>query len=354
VSRNILIAGSGKIARDTGMFFLKKGHAVSWVSANESRLMELQAWVDKSVRIFMKYSGGAVRQVSACFYLYEELERGLFDVIIECARESLEEKRLVISYLEKYVNNTLLLTVSSSVLPSAIHPACAGFHVFFPLELTKTAEIILPASVSPHTRDAVLSFCSKNGITGILQTEKTAFAVNRLLLPLQNEVFCALKNGIGADDVNGASSSPLFPAGQLDFIRKVGPAVVKASVENYRARMNPGEDEACVPLSKGLGEMVGSRERKPQGKKLGPQEFDTLRNKLYYLFINTCFGFLGRKEISQEDLGRVLDSVFGAEIGFDEAVGKEGKKNIIHVLEEAYMTTKADYYKPAESLRKLR
>jgi len=350
VSRSILIAGSGKIARDTGMFFLKKGHAVSWVSAHEARLMEMQAWADKSVRMFMKYSGGAMRQASACFYLYEELESGPFDVIIECARESLEEKRSVLSRLEKYSSSALLLSVSSSILPSTINPACAGFHVFFPLELTKTAEVILPASLSPHKRDAVLSFCSENGITGILQTEKTAFAVNRLLLPLQNEVFRLKEKAMDAEDINHASTSPLLPVGQFEFINKVGLRVVKASVENYRSRMDKKESGMYEPLSNGLDRLISCNDKEKPKKKPGPDEYDELKRRLYYLFINTCCGFLERKEIAPPDLDYVLDSVFGAEIGFDEAVGKEGKKNILSILEEAYQKNKYDYYKPAESL----
>jgi 3-hydroxyacyl-CoA dehydrogenase len=350
VSRSILVAGSGKIARDTGMFFLKKGHAVSWVSAHEARLMELQAWVDKSVRILMKYSGSAVRQASACFFLYNELDSGPFDVIIECTRESLEEKRLVLSRLEKYSSNALLLTVSSSILPSAVHPDCAGFHVFFPLELTKTAEVILPASLNPAKRDAVLSFCTENGIVGIIQTEKTAFAVNRLLLPLQNEVFRFNEKGVDAESLNHASASPLLPVGQFEFINKVGPQVVKASVDNYRSRMDKKERGMYEPLSKGLDRLISCNDKETPENKLGPDEYDELKRRLYYLFINTCFNFIERKEISISDLDHVLDSVFGAEMGLDEAVGKEGKKNIVRILQEAYLKNKVEYCKPAESL----
>lgn len=350
MSRSILIAGSGKIARDTGMFFLKKGHAVSWVSANEARLMELQAWVDKSVRMFMKYSGGALRQVSASFFLYDELEGDRFDVIIECVRESLEEKRAVISRLEKYCGSALLLTVSSSIMPSAIHPACAGFHVFFPIELTKTAELVLPASCISPIRDAVSSFCSENGITGIIQDEKTAFAVNRLLLPLQNEVFRFKEKGMDTEDVNYASASSLLPVGQMEFINKVGPQVVKASVDNYRSRKDKKESSMYESLSKGLDCLISCNDKEKPGKKLGPDEYDRLKRGLYYLFINTCFNFIERKEISSSDLDHVLDSVFGAEIGLGEAVEKEGKKNIVSVLEAAFLINKIDYYKPAESL----
>jgi 3-hydroxyacyl-CoA dehydrogenase len=350
VSWTILIAGSGKIARDTGMFFLKKGHCVSWVSANEARLMELQAWVDKSVRIFMKYSGGAVRQLSASFHLYNELEHEKYDVIVECTTEALEEKRKVVSGLEKYLDGALLLTVSSSILPSAIHPACAGFHVFFPLELTKTAELILPASLISPKRDAVSSFCMENGITGIIQDEKTAFAVNRLLLPLQNEVFRFNEKGMDAEDINHASASLLLPVGQFEFINKVGPQVVKASVENYRSRMDKKESGMYEPLSKGLDCLISCNDKETSKNKLGPAEYDELKRRLYYLFINTCFNFIERNEISLSDLDHVLDSVFGAEIGFEAAVGKEGKKNIVSVLEEAFQKNKYDYYKAAKSL----
>jgi 3-hydroxyacyl-CoA dehydrogenase len=342
-----LIAGSGKIARDTGMYFLKKGHAVSWVSANEARLMDLQSWVDKSVHMFMKYSGGAVRRVSASFFLYDELEDDCFDVIFECTTESLDLKKRVFSLLEKHSNETtLVLTASSSILPSRLHPACCGVHVFFPLECAKTAEIVLPGMLPQTKKDAVLAFCAENDIFGVLQNEKTAFAVNRLLLPLQNEVFRSLEFGVSSEDVNSASASPLMPSGQVDFIKKVGPEVILAAVENYRSRMDKNESGLYEVLSRGLAKLVSISGKERPGKMLGSQEYNELKRKLYYLFINTCFTFLEHNEISVTDLDHVLDSVFGAEIGFNKAVEAEGEKNILESLDSAYSDTKIGYFAP--------
>jgi len=350
VSMSILIAGSGKIGRDTGMYFLKRGNAVTWVSANEARLVELQAWVDKSVRMHLKYSGGAVKRLAASFFLYGELEDDKFDVIVECSKEHLEEKKKVVSRLEKYLNGALLLSTSSSLLPSSIHPACAGFHVFYPLEFTKTAETVVPASLSFLKINALNSLCAENGITPIMQTEKNAFSVNRLLLPLQNEVFRLIENGIAAADINKVSASPLLPIGQLDFIKKIGPAVVRASVENYRFRMRPEEADAFTQLSNGLVDFMGPSVSRQSSKELSPNDLGALKRRLYYLFINTCLDFIEQKEMRAADLDHALDSVFGAEIAFDQAVRDEGKQVISDTLNEVFDKTRIEYFRPRPAL----
>lgn len=162
---SILIAGSGMIARDAGVYFLRRGRTVTWVSRNESCLIDCQAQVSGSVHQFMSQSRGALRQISASFLLYDELEDERFDAIIECTRETLDDKKEVISRLGTFVNDTtLLVSTSLSIHPSAIHPSCAGLRIRFPLELTRTAEIVFPRDTSAGRKERVVAFCKENEI----------------------------------------------------------------------------------------------------------------------------------------------------------------------------------------------
>jgi 3-hydroxyacyl-CoA dehydrogenase len=348
LSRNICIAGSGKVARDTGMYFLKRGHALTWVSASEERIVDLQAWVDKSVRMYMKYSGGAVQQHSASFFLFDELENDTFDVIVECARECADDKQRVFSLFENRITDTTLaLSASSSILPSSIHPACFGFHMFFPLEMTSIAELVFPAGTTDVKKEMLLKLCRETGITPIVQNEKNAFAVNRVLLPLQNEVFRALEKGVSAEVVNNASSSALLATGQIDFIRNVGPLVVKASVDNYRARMNPDQGRVFAALSNGLVAMDLPGWPSNMGKRLQDEEYAGSKKTLYYLFINTCFRLIEENEISAEDLARVLEDVFGADVSLEQALQNEGAQNIADRMFAQHLETGLDYFRPS-------
>jgi 3-hydroxyacyl-CoA dehydrogenase len=351
LSINICIAGSGKIARDAGRFFLKKGHAVCWVSAGENRLVELQAWINKHVQSFMKHSGGAVRELSASFALYDELKNESFDVVFECRRESLDVKQEAFARLaDRCAAGCLAFSSSSSILPSAIVKGCLGLHVFYPLELTGLAELVVPADLPGSTCDTAIAFCEENGIACIVQDEANAFAVNRLLLPLQNELFTALERGVSYADADAASASPLCRLGMCEFARKVGPAVVAAAVANYCSRMAAPASAQFEALSRGLAGFNGSIGRWKSGRKLDGRESDELSTTLYYLFINTCLQFVEHQEISTADLNLVMDSVLGADVTLEQAIAREGKTRIAEALVKIRAQGALSYFEPSALL----
>lgn len=348
---SICIAGSGKIGRDAGMFFLTRGHAVHWVSGSEDRIVDLQTWVNKRVHLFLKRNAGGLREISACFGLYEELEDESFDVVFECTNESLNVKRDAFLRLAgRHSPDALLFSASSSILPSAIAQGCCGLHVFYPLELAGVAELIVPADLPPGKRDAAITFCKESGLTAIVQSEATAFAVNRMLLPLQNEVFRALRRGVCSADADAASASDLVAAGMCEFARGVGPAVVAAAVENYRSRMSAAEAALYGPLSSGLAAFDASIDGWKAAKPLAASERDAMATSLYYLFINTCLRFLERGDLAAADLNCALDRVLGATTTLEEAVSRAGKRTIAAALRDVCLSGGADYFEPSALL----
>jgi 3-hydroxyacyl-CoA dehydrogenase len=170
VASTILIAGSGNVARDVGTYFLKQGNAVSWVSRSESCLVDLQAQVNAAVQAFLMQARGergrGVRQMSAAFFLYDELEQDTYDVIVECTRETLDDKKDVMTRLAGRITaETILVTTSQTLLPANIHPACTGFRLRFPLELSKSVELVFPPAMTPLQKESRRAFCRENGIS---------------------------------------------------------------------------------------------------------------------------------------------------------------------------------------------
>ncbi len=348
MSKRIAIAGSGKMAKDVGMYFLKKGNSITWISRQEQLLIDLQASIDKSVRMFMKYSGGMVKQLSASFLLYDELEKDKFDVVIECTKEVLQDKKDVFASLEGHIaDKGLLFSVSSSILPSQIHEACIGFHAMFPLEMTTTAELVIGNSIAPACRDAALLFCKENDVDFIVQNEKNAFALNRLLLPLQNEVLTALLDTVSTRDVNSASRSLLLPLGQIDLIEKIGPNIVGASVESYRRRMDPVESAAFEPLSKGLSAFQSYVHNSSTQPLLPDDKYNEFKNRLLCLFINTCLTFIEQKQIPRQELDSSFSDVFSSEGTLQNAIDDVGLETIIEVCNAEYKKTGKYYFKPS-------
>lgn len=57
MQKNILIAGSGKLARELGIYLITQGQSVAWVSRTVESLVDLQGWVDDAIRTFLQEEG---------------------------------------------------------------------------------------------------------------------------------------------------------------------------------------------------------------------------------------------------------------------------------------------------------
>jgi len=351
VSKSIAIVGSGKMAKDIGMFFLKKGNAITWISRQEELLIDLQATIDKSVRLFMKYSGGTIRQLSASFLLCDELEKDRFDVVIECTKEDVTYKKEVLAYLEGHVvDEGLLFSASSSILPSLINEVCIGFHPMFPFEMTTMAEIVVGEKIGAKAREAAVMFCKENDVECICQNEQNAFALNRLFLPLQNEVFVALQTNVSARDANSASKSSLLPTGQIDFIEKIGPHVVAASVDSYRQRMGAKESALFMPLSVGLASFETFVHTATQAPLMPDGPFNVFKRKLLCLFVNTCLDFVDQHQILRQELDSAFSDVFSADCTLQDTIDEIGMPTIAALCEAEYKKTGKNYFKPSSLL----
>jgi hypothetical protein len=167
---NVLVAGSGKIAQDLGLHFLKKGNAVSWASRHEQYLISLQGCVDAAVREHLAKAKGCGRSLSASFYLYDEIGTEPFDLIVECTTESIDDKREVAGLLSPRVTTkNFCATTSRTIAPTVIHPSCIGFVVGYPLEYVNHARVSFPVSMIESKRNAFITLCSEAGIRVLLE-----------------------------------------------------------------------------------------------------------------------------------------------------------------------------------------
>jgi len=287
------------------------------------------------------------------------------DVVFEATAESLEAKRQAWNAAAAAVSGgALRLTNSSSILPSAINGLTAGLHVFHPVELTGFAEIVVPDRCSAEKRDLVLALADRWGLTCAIQTEQNAFALNRLLLPLQVEVLRALMAGLPPVLVDGCSCSDMLPQGQLAMMDGVGLDVLHAAASNYVCRM-PGEAAAeYAPLLDGIASLLamGKRGRKNndgllRGRPLPWDQGDVepgleerLRITFESLFLNTCLRFLDHGLLDAVTLERAMKAVFQSGCSLPEAVGRPGAGELRRNLEALHRETGLDYFCPARSL----
>ena len=268
MKRHLLVAGTGRMGLDSGLFFLRRGWRVTWLSGDPGRRDEFARRIAREQRRLEDADPGAARAGAAQVLLLDDpgdLAETEPDLFLEAVREDVVQKRSVFSHIAPLLAaQTPLATTSSSILPGEIHPRCLGAHCFFPLEITRLVEAVIPRDTGDRDATALMEILRGVGLHVIVQSPSNAFAVNRLLLPLQAEAVRALRSGWPAAVVDNASATPLAPYGQLALMDAVGLDVIAAAVANYCRRLPPGEAQDYAELGETLEALLASGKR---GKK---------------------------------------------------------------------------------------
>lgn len=347
---SLLIAGSGKMARNVGMFFFERGWPVAWVSHSCEQLAKLENEATRRAKRMARLFGEpasrrqrprnagetpALPTFAASFHTYSSLPSSAPQIILETTRESLGAKGEVFRGLEPLITkDTLLLTNSSSFLPREIHADCLGLHFFYPVELTGIAELICTDSRLHAKKERLLSLLRENGFAVLEQDADSAFLANRLLLPLQAECLRALTNGWPPAMVEKASKSKVLPVGQLALMDSIGLDVLAAAVRAYQGRMTPEKGRGYEKFASSLEELLaigklGGKNR--DGFLLGAplpwpsrlvsdREYEDLAATLPRLFIHGCRQALESGQINRQDLNRLLELLFHCGCSIEELV----------------------------------
>jgi len=318
VSARVFILGSGKMAMDAGLFFLGRGLRVTWVSGSQERLEKIghraRAALDR-----LAQPGPVLTLLPAPLDLEDS------DIVFETTAEDLERKRAVLESTGAGRSGALLLSNSSSILPSTIHARAAGFHLFYPVELTGVAETIFPAGFPAPLRERTMVFARDCGLKTLVQDEERAFAANRVLLPVQCEAVRLLLEGGPPALVDDVSSCAVLPSGQLTLMDGVGLDIILASVRNYVGRMREEKVKDYAPLLEGLEHLVaGGRLGRKNGSGFlcgGPlpwpaaplhEDMESCRKRFLRLFLDTCSQFVERQAVEQGDMDVILKNVLGS------------------------------------------
>jgi 3-hydroxyacyl-CoA dehydrogenase/enoyl-CoA hydratase/3-hydroxybutyryl-CoA epimerase len=315
----ILVAGAGKMGRDVGLRFLRSGLDVTWVERSPDRSAAFEKRLGKDIRRAVE-EGEILGRASV---LVPGTPVEPFDALYEAVDEDLDAKRAVVAeWAGHLVPDGLILSNTSSILPSEIDPRCVGLHAFYPTALTGFCEVVVPADCPAQRRRAVVALAARLGLRPIVQDQTHAFAVNRLMLPVQDWALRAVVAGIdpAAVDAAAAHAWPSWePLGMMDAI---GLDTVAASVGRYRFRMNAEESAAFVVLEEGLGILVAAG-------KTGAKAHDGIRTggalpwpslgrippdlgaDLEALFRNACARALAFRDIPAGGLALALSGLFG-------------------------------------------
>ena len=152
------------------------------------------------------------------------------DLVIEAAVENMQIKKQIFKELDEICGeNTILATNTSSLSITDVASATKrpdkviGMHFFNPAPVMKLVEIIKGMATAPETFAVVKEVAEKIGKTPVEVAEAPGFVVNRILIPMINEAFGIMAEGIASpEDIDQAmmlgANHPMGPLALGDLV----------------------------------------------------------------------------------------------------------------------------------------
>ena len=175
---------------------------------------------------------------------YEDLREA--QLVIEAATENEALKVKILGQLDALMPaETLVATNTSSISITKLAASTQradrfiGMHFFNPVPMMALVEIIRGLQTSDATHDAVADLAKRLGKTPITVKNAPGFVVNRILVPMINEAFFVLAEGLAtAEDIDAGMklgcNQPIGPLALADMIGlDVCLAVMNVYVEEY-------------------------------------------------------------------------------------------------------------------------
>jgi len=184
-------------------------------------------------------------------------------LVIEAATENETLKVQILQHLDQLLPaDTLIASNTSSISITKLAAATSrpnqfiGMHFFNPVPMMALVEIIRGLQTSDATHDAVHALAVALGKTPITVKNAPGFVVNRILVPMINEAFFVLSEGLATPEAidEGMKLGCNHPIGPLALADMIGLDVCLAVMNVYMAETNDSKYRPC-PL---LKEMVAA------------------------------------------------------------------------------------------------
>lgn len=192
---------------------------------------------------------------------YDDLKGA--QLVIEAATENETLKVKILQQLDQLLDASAILATNTSSISITKLAAVTqradrfiGMHFFNPVPMMALVEIIRGLQTSDATHDTVKALAEQLGKTPITVKNAPGFVVNRILVPMINEAFFVLAEGLASpEDIDaGMKLGCNHPIGPLALADMIGLDVCLAVMNVYFSEFNDSKYRPC-PL---LKEMVAA------------------------------------------------------------------------------------------------
>jgi len=227
------IVGSGQMGSGIAQVLAQSGFRVHLMDVREDGLKKGLAGVEKGIaKLFEK---GKISETPAVVLSRIQTTTKLGDlsgceIVIEAINEDETLKRSIFQTLDAVLPEHAIIATNTSSLPITRLASCTkrpdrfiGMHFMNPVALMTLVEIIRGHCTSDETYGIVRGVVEKMGKTTVCSQDYPGFIVNRILIPMINEAFFVLMEGVAtAEDIDAAmklgTNQPMGPFALADLI----------------------------------------------------------------------------------------------------------------------------------------
>ncbi|MFZ4287136.1 3-hydroxybutyryl-CoA dehydrogenase [Variovorax sp. HJSM1_2] len=261
------IVGAGTMGNGIAQACAVVGVKVVMVDINDAAVQKGLATVAGSLdRLIKKEKLTEADKTAALAHItgstnYDDLKAA--QLVVEAATENFDLKVKILKQLDALLapevliaSNTSSISITKLAAVTTRAERFIGMHFFNPVPMMALVEIIRGLQTSDATHDAVHALSTRLSKTPITVKNAPGFVVNRILVPMINEAFFVLAEGVAsAEDIDaGMKLGCNQPIGPLALADMIGLDVCLAVMEVYLQEFGDSKYRAC-PL---LKEMVAA------------------------------------------------------------------------------------------------
>jgi 3-hydroxybutyryl-CoA dehydrogenase len=220
-------AGIAQVAAQSGLHVILADISDEAAEAGKAKITKFLTRAVAKGRATQEDADAALGRISTAGSMNALAEA---DFVVEAATENVALKLRIFEQLDSIVPaGVILATNTSSISITKIAAATArpelviGMHFMNPVPIMKLVEVISGLRTSEETLATTLALAEGMGKTCVAAKDFPGFAVNRILMPMINEAFYTLYEGIAtAEGIDAAmklgTNQPMGPLTLADFI----------------------------------------------------------------------------------------------------------------------------------------
>ena len=233
--KKIAVIGAGTMGNGIAHVFAMKDYPVALIDISEAALAKALQTIEKNLdRMVRKerITEGEKQATLANITTYTDMKAGVTKagLVIEAATENIDLKLKIFQSLDELApKSAILATNTSSISITKIAAATnrpekvIGMHFFNPVPVMKLVEVIRGYATAKSVTRKVMNIAKGLGKVPVEVSDYPGFAANRILMPMLNEAFYTLYEGVaGVQEIDTVMKlgmgHPMGPLQLADFV----------------------------------------------------------------------------------------------------------------------------------------